>query len=43
LNEDPSAFMAIENVHEVAYGKKLSKISRKRFKRRSKKKGFFKF
>ena len=43
LSEDPSAFMAIENVHEVAYGRKRSKVSQKKFRKRSKKKKFFNF
>jgi uncharacterized membrane-anchored protein YitT (DUF2179 family) len=29
LREDPSAFMAIENLHEVAYGKHVSRLSQK--------------
>ncbi|MBN1914671.1 MAG: YitT family protein [Parachlamydiales bacterium] len=35
LREDPSAFMAIENLHEVAYGKHVSEISKKRKKNTS--------
>lgn len=40
LREDPSAFMAIENLHEVAYGR-TAKIALKRKARRSFAKGLF--
>ncbi len=30
LTEDPSAFLAIENLHEVAYGRQVSKVSQKK-------------
>ncbi|OGN62060.1 MAG: hypothetical protein A3F40_03505 [Chlamydiae bacterium RIFCSPHIGHO2_12_FULL_27_8] len=36
LREDPTAFLAIENLHEIAYGKAVSRVSRK-----VKKKKFF--
>ena len=36
LREDPSAFMAIENLHEIAYGRQVSRISHKRKKRKRK-------
>jgi uncharacterized membrane-anchored protein YitT (DUF2179 family) len=32
LREDPTAFMAIENLHEVAYGRQISKIPQKKKK-----------
>jgi len=32
LREDPSAFMAIENLHEVAYGRQISKVSHRKKK-----------
>jgi uncharacterized membrane-anchored protein YitT (DUF2179 family) len=35
LREDPSAFIAIENLHEVAYGKSAKAISLRRKNRRS--------
>ena len=34
LREDPTAFMAIENLHEIAYGKQISKVSQKRNKKK---------
>ena len=34
LREDPAAFMAIENLHEVAYGRHVSSISQKRNKKK---------
>jgi uncharacterized membrane-anchored protein YitT (DUF2179 family) len=40
LTEDPTAFMAIENLHEVAYGRHLSKISQKKIINRIKKRKF---
>jgi uncharacterized membrane-anchored protein YitT (DUF2179 family) len=40
LREDPSAFIAIENLHEVAYGR-TAKIALRRKSRRSFAKGFF--
>ena len=40
LREDPSAFMAIENLHEVAYGR-TAKIAMKRKARKSFAKGLF--
>lgn len=43
LTEDPQAFMAIENLHEVAYGRQVSKISQRKNKLRKKKKKFFRF
>jgi uncharacterized membrane-anchored protein YitT (DUF2179 family) len=36
LREDPSAFLAIENLNEVAYGRHVSKISQKTTKKRKK-------
>lgn len=30
LREDPNAFMAIEDLHEVAYGRQIDKVSKKR-------------
>lgn len=39
LNEDPSAFMAIENLHEVAYGKQTTPSYIRR--RKTKKRAFF--
>ncbi|MBN2479140.1 MAG: YitT family protein [Parachlamydiales bacterium] len=41
LSEDPTAFMAIENLHEVAYGRQISRISHKKTTR--KKRRFFSF
>jgi len=43
LTEDPLAFMAIENLHEVAYGRQISKISQRKNKAKKKKKRFFGF
>lgn len=40
LHEDPNAFIAIENLHEVAYGK-TAKIALKRKARSKRGKGFF--
>ncbi len=34
LREDPTAFMAIENLHEVAYGRQIKQLSKKRRKRK---------
>jgi len=34
LTEDPLAFMAIENLHEVAYGRHVSSVSKKKGKKR---------
>ncbi len=34
LNEDPTAFLAIENLHEVAYARKTAAISKKKKPRR---------
>jgi len=42
LTEDPSAFMAIENLHEVAYGR-LSNFSEKKMSLKRKKKKKFNF
>ena len=36
LIEDPTAFMAIENLHEVAYGRQISKISQKKISKKRK-------
>ncbi|MEL7431922.1 MAG: YitT family protein [Chlamydiota bacterium] len=33
LREDPEAFLAIENLHEVAYGRSMKKVSKKRKRR----------
>ncbi len=33
LREDPGAFMAVQNLHEVAYGKQVSSFSKKRKKK----------
>jgi uncharacterized membrane-anchored protein YitT (DUF2179 family) len=33
LTEDPTAFLAIENLHEVAYGRQVSRISQKKTKK----------
>ncbi len=38
LREDPTAFLAIENLHEVAYGRSVKKVSKKRRKSRPRKK-----
>ena len=38
LSEDPNAFMAIENLHEVAYGRSVQTVSKKRKRKRAKKK-----
>ncbi|MEM8628544.1 MAG: YitT family protein [Chlamydiota bacterium] len=38
LREDPTAFLAIENLHEVAYGRSVKKVSKKRRKSRARKK-----
>ncbi|NGX51774.1 MAG: hypothetical protein KR126chlam5_00061 [Candidatus Anoxychlamydiales bacterium] len=43
LTEDPLAFMAIENLHEVAYGRQISKVSQRKNKKNKKKKKFFNF
>lgn len=32
LREDPSAFMIVQNLQEVAYGKEVAKVSKKRYK-----------
>ncbi len=39
LTEDPSAFMAVQNLHEVAYGRQVSRISQKKSSKA--KKSFF--
>jgi len=41
LNEDPTAFMAIENLHEVAYGRKVHLLSQKKTKKSQKKRFLF--
>ncbi|NGX34910.1 MAG: hypothetical protein K1060chlam1_01270 [Candidatus Anoxychlamydiales bacterium] len=43
LTEDPLAFMAIENLHEVAHGRQISKVSQRKIRKKKKKKKFFKF
>lgn len=34
LNEDPSAFLAVENLHEIAYGKQISAFFKNKKKKR---------
>ena len=41
LLEDPMAFMAIENLHEVAYGRQISRVSKKKIAKNQRK--FLKF
>ena len=41
LNEDPSAFMAIENIHEVAYGRQVHLLAQKKTKKSQKKRFLF--
>jgi len=41
LTEDPMAFMAIENLHEVAYGRHVSSVSQKKRKKRRGTRYFF--
>jgi uncharacterized membrane-anchored protein YitT (DUF2179 family) len=41
LTEDPEAFLAIQNLHEVAYGRQVSKISQKKIQNNRRKKRFF--
>jgi len=36
LTEDPTAFMAVQNLHEVAYGNQIPKISQKRYQKEKK-------
>ncbi len=43
LTEDSTAFLAIQNLHEVAYGRQISKISQKKDPSKRKKNRFFDF
>lgn len=43
LTEDPTAFLAIQNLHEVAYGRQISKISQKKILSKKRTRRFFNF